>query len=88
MEQVDILKAFGGEDRNSLLTVLNVNSNNDNDFSPDVEQHSPTKYYNVVDTIDTITSEGYNFSILSLNIQSLNAKFDQLNVLVHYLSEH
>ena len=45
-----------------------------------------TKYYNVDDAITKIISKNNDFSILSINIQSLNAKFDQLKILIHYLN--
>ena len=53
MEQNDFLTYCGGEDRNSLLTVLN--KNNEEDFSDNnisISEHiMPTKYYNVDDAI-------------------------------------
>ena len=89
MEQNDILTYCGGEDLNSLLTVLN--KNNEDDFSDNnisISEHiMPTKYYNVDDAITKIISKNNDFSILSINIQSLNAKFDQLKILIHYLND-
>ena len=89
MEQNDILTYCGGKDRNSLLTVLN--KNNEDDFSDNnisISEHiMPAKYYNVDDAITKIISKNNDFSVISINIQSLNAKFDQLKILIHYLND-
>ena len=89
MEQNDILTYCGREDRNSLLTVLNKNKEDDfSDNNISISEHiMPTKYFNVDDAITKIISKNNDFSFLSMNIQSLNAKFDQLKILIHYLND-
>ena len=44
----------------------------------------PTKYYKVDDAITKIIYKNNDLSILSKNIQSLNAKFDQLKIIIYY----
>ena len=41
-----------------------------------------SKYFNIEQLIDQLKSNKYSFNVLSLNCQSLNAKFDQLRILI------
>ena len=78
-----ILCSYGGVDKNNLLKVLIQNDIDNIDssvvFSP----------YYTPDTAVTVLSEySDSFTILTLNCQSLNAKFDELMLLIHRLEEN
>jgi hypothetical protein len=79
----NVLRNFGGFPANSLLEVLSVD-NFQNTESEEIEmvRHSP--YYNL-DNIPAINSD--HFSVLSINIQSIRAKMDNLLILVSSLKE-
>ena len=76
----DILEHFGGLNANSLVHLLLNNTDND---EPDFMQLSS---YHDDDSLNTLFNiKADSFSILSLNCQSLNAKFDQINIKVQQL---
>ena len=76
----DILEHFGGLNANSLVHLLHNNTDND---EPDFMQLSS---YHDDDSLNTMFNiKADSFSILSLNCQSLNAKFDQINIKVQQL---
>ena len=75
-----ILEHFGGLNANSLVHLLHNNTDND---EPDFMQLSS---YHDDDSLNTLFNiKADSFSILSLNCQSLNAKFDQINIKVQQL---
>ena len=75
-----ILSEFGGEIRNNLNNLLlsgDVDSDIDiSSFSPYVSEKQLPNYVNEFKD---------NFSVLTLNCQSINAKFDKLQVILQYL---
>ena len=79
-----IIEHFGGVDANSLCNLLNNNLDNDHiSDEPDILQLSA--YYDD-DSLSTLfTDKADSFSILSLNYQSLNAKFEQINIKIQQL---
>ena len=70
-----ILESVGGVHRHSLTHILNVDVTNDGE-ELNIIKHSP--YLDQENFLKT----------LSLNIQSLNAKFNQLKILLHLLQEN
>ena len=83
----NVLEHFGGVNANSLCQLLNNNDDNDHqDDEPNIMQIS--SYYDD-DSLNNLFKDKENsFSILSLNCQSINAKFDQLNIKVQQLKSN
>ena len=83
----NVLEHFGGVNANSLCQLLNNNDDNDHqDDEPNIMQIS--SYYDD-DSLNNLFKDKVNsFSILSLNCQSINAKFDQLNIKVQQLKSN
>lgn len=80
----NVLKHFGGASRMSLQHV--ISDCDDLDKTVEIIAHSP--YFNI-DNFCALMKESVNdFLVLSLNIQSINAKFDQLNILLKYFSDN
>ena len=68
-----ILSHLGGLENNSLISILDINNN-----ELEVIKHS--SYYDL-DKFKNLVNEKKNMiSILSLNIQSIYAKFDELDI--------
>ena len=81
MASNDVLIEFGGVANNSLLNILgNENTEHFGNMQPSV-------YKDITELIHVLKSKKNNFTILSLNIQSLNSKFDQLKILISVLEE-
>ena len=79
-----ILENFGGVDANSLCQLLNNTYDNDHpDDEPNIVQMS--SYYDDDSLNNLFRDKRNSFCILSLNCQSINAKFDQLNIKVQQL---
>ena len=49
-------------------------------------KHSP--YFDRENFIKILKEKNENFTVLSLNIQSINAKFDQIKILLHLMQEN
>ena len=81
-----ILKHFGGYTQNSLLQVLNVHDEATNtDGEIELTDHSP--FIDHEQLVETLRANKNKFNILSVNIASINAKIDQLQILVNSLNE-
>ena len=79
-----VLENFGGVNANSLCQLLNNNDDNDHpDDEPNIVQMS--SYYDDDSLNNLLKDKGNSLGILSLNCQSINAKFDQLNIKVQQL---
>ena len=80
-----LLEYFGGIQKNSLNHIL-LGDDKTDDIQVDVIKHSA--YYDR-DMLQPILKEKKNsFTILSTNIESINAKFSELEVFVHELQQH
>ena len=82
----EFLQYCGGVESNSFINVLHNNTDEDDDVAhsaPQIIVHSP--YYEFTDLIPTLNGHKNGFSILSSNIQSLNAKIDHLKIFVEDL---
>ena len=75
----EFIRFKGGLLRNNLANIIHV----DHSESP-VTVH--TKYYNVEDFSEFLDKHKTKLTILSLNIDSLNSKFDDLCILVNTLA--
>jgi hypothetical protein len=76
------------DDVNSLIDLIEMNDDNsvDDNNEPILLQNSP--YYNDANFINILKQHNNNFSILSLNCQSLFAKFDILKCYVENYLEN
>ena len=86
-KETDILATIGGL-HNSLNHILNADvagKNEDIDYEITTIKHSPN--LNNSEFSKILKENQLQFCILSLNIQSLNAKFDELVIFLHKLNE-
>ena len=83
----NVLEIVGGVNANSLCQLLNNNDDNDH---PDDEPNSGqmSSYYDDDSLNNLFKDNGNSFCILSLNCQSINAKFGQLNIKVQQLKSN
>ena len=79
-----ILENVGGLHSYSLAHILNVD-NTDDAEEINIIKHS--RYFDQENFIKILKEKNENFTVLSLNIQSINAKFDQLKILLHLIQE-
>ena len=89
-DNTDLLTHFGGTATNSLLNITNSNNNNENVIlaDPELDAFVQSYYINRDKLSSYLKKYKSNVSILSLNVQSLNAKIDELKILVNELAEH
>ena len=78
----DMLKHRGGEFRNNLLNILS----NMNELDTTISLASNSPYIDAADVINHMKSFKNKFTVLTLNIQSLPAKFDRLTTFLDDLS--
>jgi hypothetical protein len=79
----DILQHFGGMSKNNLLAILESTD----DLESCISMISESPYVDTENICDYIKSFSHTCSLLSLNIQSLNSKYNQLQILVQLLSD-
>ncbi len=87
----DLDKAFihhvGGISNKSFVQILDADSDdNDNSNQPSIIQHS--SYYDLEKRTSTLNNFKNKFSIFNSNIQSINAKIDELRIFVKCLQNH
>ena len=75
----------GLNEENSLMHLLDVISPDEEDDAILLE-HS--KYFDDLSFKNTLCKQNGKISILSLNCQSINAKFDKLNFFIDYINDH
>ena len=80
----DLLKNIGGVNRNDLNSILKNNNENDESF----ESYNESNYYDIDTLSKLLQKDCQKFNTISLNIESLNAKFTQLNVFLESLYKH
>ena len=81
-----ILRNLGGTTINDLNKVLSTSDGDDDDDGIPGINHSPYFDINLINSSTFSTKETFN--ILSINIQSVNAKFDQLISMLTFLQDH
>ena len=74
----------------SLNEIFKNTNSHDNDNTRDSECDliMPSPYFNDETLISSLKAKSQNFSIYSLNCQSLNAKIDQIKLKIEYLREN
>ena len=77
LEESEVLKNFGGVNRNNLSNLLASD-----DFDCDIDLSSYSPYVIQENVPDYIGDAKNNFSIFSLNCQSINAKYDKIKVVL------
>ena len=85
----DMLSNYGGFDENSLNNIIapdgNINEDDNNDLYDLIRHYF---YYSDEQILSHLKERRQNFSISSMNIASLNTKFDQLKIYVELLRTH
>ena len=82
----DILKNIGGVENNSFVKIIDADIDEDDDMNQiQVMHHS--SYYDFENLKSTLNNYKNKFSIFSTNIQSINAKFNELQIFVKRLKE-
>ena len=79
----NILSNFGGLEANSFLKVLGI----DNEENNEINITNPSSYYSLEQFVDYIHTLEDKFVVLSLNIQSINAKFDNFTILIDVINK-
>ena len=74
----DILKEYGGVDRNMLKNLLDAYEHDTNEL--DIIQNS--LYYSINSLPKTIRTDAGNFTILCLNTDSLLSKIEELRIII------
>ena len=82
----NILKQFGGSNVNDLNNILQINGEDENDDSKLFSQKSP--YIDINELSSYLENCKGQFSVLSLNVQSIRAKFDPLLAVLTDLTSH
>ena len=80
----EILRNIGGKSKNNLKKKSN--NFTDTDFEIDTFIESP--YFDIDSLREQLKPHTKKFSVLSVNIQSINVKFDKLLTLITYLNEN
>ena len=76
----DLLRFKGGVEQNDFTKILNLGA--------DENTVRAKSLYHIVDDLKNfLTKNTKQITFLSLNIDSLNSKFDKLNILIHTLAE-
>ena len=80
-----VLSNMEGQKRLSLLNDIN---NGSDDYSNDIFILNDSPYFDIEQMMQFLKNRKNMFTILSLNVQSLNAKFDEIKILVSKLNDH
>ena len=80
--------------RNAFINnnMCNINSTNSlkhllDDSEEEFDTISASTYSDVNSLADLMSSNNSNFSILSLNVQSINARFDELKITIEHINQ-
>ena len=79
----EILAQYGGEIRNNLNSILGTYEDDESENKINTFQHS--RYYDWDGLQNVLITNKDSFSILSLNCQSIHAKFDKILTLLDHL---
>ncbi len=83
----NFLHHIGGIRNKSFVQILNADSDdNDDSNQPPIIQHF--SYYDFDKLTSTLNNFKNKFSIFSSNIQSINAKIDEIEIFVKCLQKH
>ena len=78
----NILRNFGGVTRNNLNDILQ----NPDDLDNAISIASDSPYIDMNNLVEYLKPFAENFSVLGINIQCLNAKFDNLKTMIDELA--
>ena len=78
-----LLQQYGGANKNMLENIINAFVQDENELN--IIQHSP--YYSIEELPGYLNTDKKTFNILSLNVNSLLSKIDQLKDLLHIIEE-
>ena len=81
-----ILKNHGGLLKNDLTNILTVTSGEEEE-SRTLLQYLNSLYYSTENISDALKNKKDSFSILSLNCQSIHAKFDKITIFLENLNQ-
>ena len=81
LSEPNLLENFGGLSQNNLLHLLS----NECDVDDEILNIDASPYYSHDTICDVLKSHSNKFSILSLNCQSINAKFSKLQIFLDEL---
>ena len=81
----DILKNHGGLINNDLIYISNLNADQ---FEQNTMSTKQSLYYDIDGIVSFLKGQKNNFSVLSLNIQSLNSKFNELCSFIQILNNN
>ena len=79
----DILKEYGGVDKNMLENILSAYEHHDTEIH--TLKHSP--YYSVDNLPNYLCIKNGNFTLLSINVDGLLSKIDELSALIELLHQ-
>ena len=84
----NILRNFGAYNKNNLNSIIQANftDHNEDNFASDAVKTS--SYYSTDQIAEIYTTHKYDFCLISLNCQSINAKFDTLILLKESLKQN
>ena len=77
----DILKQYGGRLKNDLISILST----EEDSEDEIKMFKNSHYYDWDGLLDILITRQGAFTTLSLNSQSIRAKFDKILCLVNFL---
>ena len=80
----EMLKSFGGVTTNYLNTFITDTE----DTESYLEKYSKSSYFDREKLVSLFKKSKQSFSVLSINIQSLNAKIDQLKIMLNDLNQN
>ena len=80
----DLLEKVGGENRNNLNSILELSSRHDDQ----TQIFNFSSYYDIESLTEILQNSDEKFITISLNIESINAKFNQLTSFLNYLDEN
>ncbi len=81
----DFLQHVRGVENNSFINVLHTETDDDNETLDQLQIISHSPWYEDENIISTLSENKNKFNILSTNIQSIRAKFDELKIFIEYL---
>ena len=82
-----VLQSYGGLNQNSLISVLNAESNEELELNAHLQMIRNSQFYDNDMFIEFIRNKKEHFIILSSNIESVSAKFDELTIFINNLRE-
>ena len=82
------MRNFGGCNKNNLNSIIQANFTDNNEDNSVSDVFKISSYYSIDQTAEIYTAHKYSLCLLSLNCQSINAKFDTLILLIESLKQN